>query len=87
MGRAFRHRLRVRYSECDMQGVVFNANYLTYFDTAVTELWREAIGAWSELTELPQPDRDALIHTAGARAPAAPPAEPSGPHHPAHRTC
>ena len=51
MGRAFRHRLRVRYSECDMQGVVFNANYLTYFDTAVTELWREAIGAWSELTD------------------------------------
>ena len=24
----FRHRLRVRYNECDPQGVVFNANYL-----------------------------------------------------------
>jgi acyl-CoA thioester hydrolase len=38
----FRHRLRVRYNECDPQGVVFNANYLTYFDITITELWREA---------------------------------------------
>jgi acyl-CoA thioester hydrolase len=37
----FRHRLRVRYNECDPQGVVFNANYLTYFDLTVTELWRD----------------------------------------------
>ena len=27
MSDAFRHRMRVRYSECDLQGVVFNANY------------------------------------------------------------
>jgi acyl-CoA thioester hydrolase len=40
----FRHRLRVRYSECDPQGVVFNANYLTYFDITMTELWRELGG-------------------------------------------
>jgi acyl-CoA thioester hydrolase len=40
----FRHRLRVRYAECDPQGVVFNANYLTYFDVAMTELWRELGG-------------------------------------------
>jgi acyl-CoA thioester hydrolase len=40
----FRHRLRVRYSECDPQGVVFNANYLTYFDLTMTELWRELGG-------------------------------------------
>ena len=31
---ALRHRLRVRYSDCDPQGVLFNANYLTYFDDA-----------------------------------------------------
>jgi acyl-CoA thioester hydrolase len=37
----FVHRLRVRYGECDSQGVVFNANYLLYFDVAFTELWRE----------------------------------------------
>jgi acyl-CoA thioester hydrolase len=40
----FRHRLRVRYNECDPQGVVFNANYLTYFDIAMGELWRELGG-------------------------------------------
>jgi len=45
----FRHTLRVRYSDCDPQGVVFNANYLTYFDIAITELWREAIGSYSEI--------------------------------------
>ena len=43
------HRLRVRYSECDAQGVVFNANYVVYFDVVMTELWREAIGPWSDL--------------------------------------
>ena len=48
MGEPFRHRLRVRYSECDPQGVVFNANYLTYFDVAITELWREAFGGWEQ---------------------------------------
>ena len=37
------HRLRVRWAEADMQGIVFNGHYLTYFDVAVTEYWR-AIG-------------------------------------------
>ena len=50
MSRAFIHRLRVRYGECDPQGVVFNANYLTYFDVALTELWREALGPYGEMT-------------------------------------
>ncbi|MGI8460813.1 MAG: acyl-CoA thioesterase [Solirubrobacterales bacterium] len=40
--------MRVRYSECDPQNVVFNANYLSYFDIAITELWREAIGPYEE---------------------------------------
>lgn len=31
---------RVRYSETDGQGIVFNANYLNYFDTAVYEYLR-----------------------------------------------
>jgi acyl-CoA thioester hydrolase len=39
----FRHRIRVRFNECDRQGVVFYANYLMYFDVAITELWREAL--------------------------------------------
>ena len=40
----FVHRLRVRFHECDPQGVVFNANYLTYFDITMSELWRELGG-------------------------------------------
>jgi acyl-CoA thioester hydrolase len=38
--RFFVHSLRVRYAECDPQGVVYNANYLMYLDTAFTEMWR-----------------------------------------------
>ncbi|MCZ7563232.1 MAG: acyl-CoA thioesterase [Burkholderiales bacterium] len=34
------HPLRVRWAEVDMQHVVFNANYLMYFDVAVAEYWR-----------------------------------------------
>jgi acyl-CoA thioester hydrolase len=34
----FRHSIRVRYAECDMQGIVFNAHYLAYCD--------DAFGAW-----------------------------------------
>jgi acyl-CoA thioester hydrolase len=40
----FRYRQRVRYHECDPQGVVFNAHYLAYFDITLTELWREVGG-------------------------------------------
>src|SRR2546425_1191548 len=49
--RNFRHRLRVRYVECDAQGVVFNGHYFTYFDVAMTEFHRELIGRYSELVE------------------------------------
>lgn len=35
--------MRVRYSECDLQGVVFNAHYLSYADDAITELWRAVV--------------------------------------------
>lgn len=47
----FVHTLRVRYGECDLQGSVFNANYLGYYDVAFTELWREAVGPWLEMVE------------------------------------
>jgi len=40
----FTHSLKVRYNECDPQGVVFNANFLVYFDIACTELWRGILG-------------------------------------------
>lgn len=36
----FFHQLRVRWAEVDMQGIVFNGHYLTYFDVAFTEYWR-----------------------------------------------
>lgn len=36
------HRFRVRWSETDAQGVVFNARYLDYADIAITEYWRES---------------------------------------------
>ena len=32
--------IRVRYAEVDGQKVVFNAHYLTYYDTAITEYFR-----------------------------------------------
>lgn len=45
----FVHRLRVRYSECDQQGVVFNGHYLFYYDNAITELWRHRIGPYQDM--------------------------------------
>lgn len=39
----FSHTLRVRWAEVDMQNIVFNGHYLTYFDVGVTEYYR-AIG-------------------------------------------
>jgi acyl-CoA thioester hydrolase len=42
---AFFHSLRVRWSEVDLQAIVFNGHYFTYFDVGFTEYWRQ--------TELP----------------------------------
>jgi acyl-CoA thioester hydrolase len=44
----FVHNLRIRWSEVDRQGIVFNGHYLTYFDVGITEYYR-AIG-------MPYPD-------------------------------
>jgi acyl-CoA thioester hydrolase len=35
----FVHRVRPRYAEVDLQGVVFNAHWLTYFDEACTRFF------------------------------------------------
>ena len=48
---AFVHHLRVRYSECDQQGVVFNGHYLFYYDVAVTELLRASLGRYQNLID------------------------------------
>ena len=37
---SFRMRLRVRYSECDAQGIVFNARWGDYIDLACSEYTR-----------------------------------------------
>ena len=47
----FVHQLRVRYHECDAQGIVFNANHFAYFDVTLTELWREAFGSYDSMVE------------------------------------
>jgi acyl-CoA thioester hydrolase len=60
----FVHELRVRYGECDPQGIVFNANYLLYFDVAFTELWRAAVGPWQEMV---QRGVDAVVAEASIR--------------------
>ncbi len=69
MGRSHTHRIRVRYGECDPQGVVFNAHYFAYFDIALTELWRAAFGSY---TSVVQDGTDVVVVEAGAtfRAPA-----------------
>jgi acyl-CoA thioester hydrolase len=51
----FAHRLRVRWSEVDPQGIVFNPNYFVYADVGFTEYMRE-IG-------LPYPQE---LHAAGS---------------------
>ena len=51
MSNNFTYLLRVRYSECDAQGVVFNAKYLEYIDVANTEFFRAAMGSYQELVE------------------------------------
>jgi acyl-CoA thioester hydrolase len=61
---AFVHRLRVRYNECDAQGHVFNANYFVYFDVALTELWRKALGSYEALTA---DGLDLVVAETGAR--------------------
>jgi acyl-CoA thioester hydrolase len=39
----YRHEIRIRYGEVDMQRVVFNANYLAYCDDAA-DTWFRALG-------------------------------------------
>ncbi len=44
----FLERLRVRWAEVDMQKIVFNGNYLMYFDTAVAGYWRALAVPYTE---------------------------------------
>jgi acyl-CoA thioester hydrolase len=60
-GPPFSFELRVRYGECDAQGIVFNPNYLAYVDVAVTELWRDAFGSYGAMIER---GIDTVVHEA-----------------------
>jgi acyl-CoA thioester hydrolase len=42
-------RVRVRYYECDMQGIVFNSHYYAWMDVSHTEWIRERLGPVTEL--------------------------------------
>jgi acyl-CoA thioester hydrolase len=64
VGRPFEYQLRVRYAECDMQGVVFNANYLSFFDVSITELWRAAFGSYQAMLDH---DVDLVVAEASVR--------------------
>jgi acyl-CoA thioester hydrolase len=61
----FRHPLRVRFHECDPQGIVFNAHFLAYADIAMTELYRDAFGSWQAAVE--QSGVDMVVAEANAR--------------------
>lgn len=43
--------LRVRYHECDPQGVVFNAHYLAYADMASFEVFRSLFGHYQAVLD------------------------------------
>lgn len=49
--RPFTYLLRVRYSECDAQKVVFNAKYIEYVDLAATEFLKAVWGHYDDLNE------------------------------------
>ena len=51
MAERYTYRLRVRYSECDQQGVVFNAHYFAYFDDALTEVWRDVVVPYGDMVK------------------------------------
>jgi acyl-CoA thioester hydrolase len=65
MSEPFRHRLRVRWSECDLQGVVFYPQYLAYLDHTVTELWRAGVGPYTEM--ISEHGVDMVVAEAGMR--------------------
>ena len=47
---SYTHQIRVRYVDCDMQGVVYNAHYLTFIDDAF-DCWMREL-AWDFEKEL-----------------------------------
>jgi acyl-CoA thioester hydrolase len=48
---SYRYQTRVRYGECDQQGIVFNANYMAYMDDAC-EQWISSLSPGGYFTSL-----------------------------------
>lgn len=48
----FQTTVRVLYGDTDAGGVVYNANYLRYFETGRTELMREWICSYNEIEKM-----------------------------------
>ena len=48
----FRTTVRVLYGDTDAGGVVYNANYLRYFEIGRTELMREWVCSYSDIEKL-----------------------------------
>ena len=47
----FHHNIRVRFADTDLQGIVFNGNYLTFYDVAWTEYLREIGLTWKAMID------------------------------------
>lgn len=45
------YRRKIRFSDSDAQGIVFNANYLTYIDDAISDYFDALEVGWSEMNE------------------------------------
>ncbi|HEV8484210.1 MAG TPA: thioesterase family protein [Blastocatellia bacterium] len=47
----FHHKIRVRFGDTDLQAIVFNANFLVYYDVAWTEYFRALGFTWQTMIE------------------------------------
>jgi acyl-CoA thioester hydrolase len=54
----FHFNIRVRFADTDLQGIVFNGNYLTYYDVAWTEYFREMGLDYKKMLEM---DADTVL--------------------------
>jgi len=68
----FSFDIRVRYSETDPQGIVFNANYLNYFDVAITEYFRFKGYNYSDYVKKNTTDFHVIHASVDYRSPARP---------------
>jgi len=63
----FSWSFRVRYHECDPQGIVFNAHYFAYFDMTMTELFRAAFPGSGYAEMVQEHGVDVVVAEASAR--------------------